>query len=77
MPATAQAWIRGVVGKQLRNLTPSCFRIVAMASTILMGFLHTYADHNGHRPQRNSSNGLAAAKNHTAIIDDGVPGVET
>src|SRR5262249_36557442 len=38
MPAAAQAWIMGVVGKQLRNLTPSCFRMVAIASTIFMGY---------------------------------------
>src|SRR5262245_49296803 len=37
MPAAAQAWIIDVVGKQLRNLTPSCFRMVAIASTIFMG----------------------------------------
>src|SRR6266498_4249326 len=37
MPAAAQAWIMGVVGKQLRNLTPSCFKMVAIASTIFMG----------------------------------------
>src|SRR5215468_12203987 len=37
MPAAAQAWIMDVVGKQLRNLTPSCFKMVAMASTIFMG----------------------------------------
>src|SRR5262249_9899821 len=37
MPAAAQAWIMDVVGKQLRNLTPSCFKMVAIASTIFMG----------------------------------------
>jgi hypothetical protein len=38
MPAAAQAWIMGVVGKQLRNVTPSCLRMAAMASTIFMGW---------------------------------------